>query len=51
MVSGSMKKAPTHLNDFKLKTKKWLPDKCACRLYKTYVDCIEFVDIIDQVCL
>ena len=48
MVPQSIKQAPS-LNDFKLKIKKWLPAKCTCRLCKTYVDGIGFVDIMDEV--
>ena len=36
------------LKEFKSLIKKWQPNNCACRLCKTYIDGIGFVDIIDQ---
>ena len=42
-------KTASSLNEFISIIKKWQPDKCTCRLCKTYVDGIGFVDIIDQV--
>ena len=42
-------KTASSLNDFFSLIKKWQPNECTCRLCKTYVDGIGFVDIIDQV--
>ena len=37
------------LTEFLSLIKKWQPNNCTCRLCKTYVEGIGFVDIIDQV--
>ena len=41
-------KNSSSLDEFKSQIKEWLPNNCTCRLCKTYVDGIGFVDIIDQ---
>ena len=46
-VPGNIKNASS-LKGFKSLIKKWQPNNCTCRLCKTYIDGIGFVDIIDQ---
>ena len=41
-------KNASSLKEFKSLIKKWQPNNCTCRLCKTYIDGIGFVDIIDQ---
>ena len=35
----------TGLDEFKSKIKKWKPDLCPCRLCKTYIDGVGFVNV------
>ena len=35
------------LNEFKRKIKKWKPDKCPCRICKTYVSGLGFVNVVN----
>ena len=46
-VLENIKNAPS-LKEFKSLVKKWQPNNCTCRLCKSYIDGIGFVDIIDQ---
>ena len=47
IVPDDIKRASS-LNEFKLKIKKWKPCNCTCRLCKTFVDGVGFVDNIEQ---
>ena len=47
IVPENIKNASS-LTEFKSLIKKWQPNNCTCRLCKTYIDGIGFVDIIDQ---
>ena len=38
----------TSLNEFKTKIKQWQPVNCTCRLCKTYINGIGFVEVVDQ---
>ena len=38
----------TSFNEFKTRIKRWKPTNCTCRLCKTYVNGIGFVDVVDQ---
>ena len=47
IVPDDIKRALS-LNEFKLKIMKWKPCHCTCRLCKTFVDDVGFVDNIEQ---
>ena len=38
----------TSLIEFKTRIKQWQPVNCTCRLCKTYINGIGFVDVVDQ---
>ena len=38
-------KAITTIEKFKTEVKKWLPENCSCRLCKTYISQIGFVNV------
>ena len=47
IVPDDIKRALS-LNEFKLKIKKWKPCNCTCRLCKTFVDGVGFVDNLNR---
>ena len=44
LVPPDMKKIED-VSDFKRKIRRWKPEKCPCRLCKTYIPCLGFVDV------
>ena len=44
MVPRELKEAKSLL-DFKRRIKLWKPDKCPCRICKTYIEGVGFIDV------
>ena len=46
MLPEEYKNIPT-LDKFKLNIKKWVPDNCKCRLCKTYISQVGFIETFE----